>query len=209
MSSLQNTDFPSRLQEHPTEGRSVTYMNAFLTVIPIFLIRYGLLSAVNREALSRAAFSPPPFGRERTAFWVYQVSNVFMLLYPLRLKIRPESSWFYAGLATYGLGVALYAASVVDYARPGPNGVNLRGLYRVSRNPMYVAYFICFLGCALLTGSWILLALLMTFQVSVHWVILSEERWCLTHFGQEYVKYMDHVRRYIGVEGHGGGQALR
>jgi len=77
------------------------------------------------------------------------------------------------------------------------NGINLNGLYRVSRNPMYIAYFIYFLGCALLTHSLILLALLIGFQVSAHWIILSEERWCIKKFGEEYIKYMNKVRRYI------------
>ncbi len=76
-------------------------------------------------------------------------------------------------------------------------GINLNGLYRVSRNPMYIAYFIYFLGCALLTHSLILLALLICFQVSAHWIILSEEKWCIKKFGEEYIKYMNKVRRYI------------
>lgn len=76
------------------------------------------------------------------------------------------------------------------------NGINLNELYRVSRNPMYVAYFIYFLGCVFLTRSWILLALLISFQISAHWFILSEERWCIREFGEEYIKYMNKVRRY-------------
>ncbi|WP_442929338.1 methyltransferase family protein [Natranaerovirga pectinivora] len=77
------------------------------------------------------------------------------------------------------------------------NGIKLNGLYRVSRNPMYIAYFICFIGCVLLTYSWILLMLVIVFQISSHWVILSEERWCIEKFGEEYIKYMNKVRRYI------------
>ncbi len=62
---------------------------------------------------------------------------------------------------------------------------------------MYVAYFIYFLGCVFLTQSIILLTLLMVFQISAHWIILSEERWCINKFGGEYKKYMNEVRRYI------------
>jgi len=28
-------------------------------------------------------------------------------------------------------------------------------------------------------------------------LIMSEERWCIMEFGEEYIKYMNKVRRYI------------
>lgn len=65
------------------------------------------------------------------------------------------------------------------------------------RNPMYVSFFLYFLGCSLITNSWILFIVLIIFQISVHYLILSEERWCIKEFGLEYVNYMKRVRRYI------------
>ncbi len=87
--------------------------------------------------------------------------------------------------------------AISDFAKPSENGINLKGLYRFSRNPMYVAYFVYFLGCVILTHSLILFLILMVFQISAHWIILSEERWCIRQFGDEYIKYMNKVRRYI------------
>lgn len=172
-------------------------MNAFLTVIPIILIRYGLLKVINKEALKRASFFAPLSGREKVAFWVYQITTTFILLFLLLLKIKTDTEWFYIGLIIYSLGLVLYAVSIINYAKPKMNGINLNGLYRVSRNPMYVAYFVYFLGCVFLTRSWVLFGLLISFQISVHWIILSEERWCIREFGEEYIKYMNKVRRYI------------
>lgn len=172
-------------------------MNAFFTVIPIILIRYGLLSILSKEALKRASLFAPVRGREKVAYWVYQISTVLMLLYLLLLKIRVDSDWFYIGIIIYSLGIILYVVSMINYSKPKINGINLNGLYRVSRNPMYIAYFIYFLGCVFLTQSWILLVLLICFQISAHWIILSEERWCIKKFGEEYIKYMNKVRRYI------------
>ena len=172
-------------------------MNAFLTVIPILLIRYWLLGSINKEALKRAGFFAPLVGREKVAFFVYQMTTLLMLIFLLFIKIRPNSDWFHLGLIVYLLGLILYAISTINYAQPKETGINLKGLYQVSRNPMYIAYFVYFLGCVLLTGSWTLLALLIVFQISVHWIILSEERWCIKEFGMQYLKYMNKVRRYI------------
>lgn len=172
-------------------------MNAFLTVIPIILIRYGLLNMINKEALKRASFFAPLIGREKVAFWVYQITTALIFLYLFLLKLKTDSAWFYIGLIIYGLGIILYIVSIINYAKPKKNGINLKGLYLVSRNPMYIAYFIYFLGCVLLTRSWVLFFLLISFQISAHWIILSEERWCIMEFGEEYLKYMNKVRRYI------------
>ena len=172
-------------------------MNASVTLIPMILIRYGLLRVLNQKALSRAAFFPPRAGREKAAFYLYQSATILIFLYLFFLRIRTGSVWFPVGLAVYGLGIVFCAVSVYDFAKPAENGLNRSGLYRVSRNPMYVAYFIYLLGCVLLTRSLVLLALLIVFQLSAHWIILSEERWCIRKFGKDYTAYMRRVRRYI------------
>lgn len=172
-------------------------MSAFVTVIPIIIIRYAFLGIFNKEALKRAAYFAPLVGRERIAYLVYQVTTLFIMVDLILLKIRVDSDWFYIGVVTYCFGLILYAISMFDYARPKTNGINVNGLYRISRNPMYIAYFICLFGCALISNSWTLFTLLMIFQISSHWIILSEERWCIKKFGEEYMGYMNKVRRYI------------
>lgn len=172
-------------------------MNGFLLLIPLILIRYGLLWLFNKEALKRAAFFPPLLGKEKVAFWFYQIATMLLFLYLCFLKIDVDSMWFYPGAFIYGFGVLLCIVSISNFSKPSRNGINLKGLYRISRNPIYVSYFIYFLGCVLLTRSFILLALLIVFQVSAHWIILSEERWCVKKFGEAYLNYMEKVRRYI------------
>jgi len=172
-------------------------MNAFLLVIPFILIRFVLLSILDKGSLKRAAFFAPLIGKEKVAYWFYQVSNILFFIYLCFLKIKLSPDWLYVGLIIYGLGIVLCIMSVFSFARPADNDINMKGIYRISRNPMYVAYFICFLGCVVLTQSFILLIILLFFQISAHWIILSEERWCIKKFGEEYIGYMNKVRRYF------------
>lgn len=167
-------------------------------LIPFLLIRFGLLSCLNPQAVRRAAYFAPLQGGEKAAYWIYQISNTGIFLSLFFLRIAADSSWqFIAGLACYILGLCLCAVSVAGFASPDREGLNTAGIYRFSRNPMYVSYFICFVGMALLTRSWILLGLVAVFQVSAHWIILSEERWCMETFGTAYRQYVKNVRRYI------------
>ncbi|MNC36191.1 hypothetical protein D3C75_847010 [compost metagenome] len=101
------------------------------------------------------------------------------------------------GLVIYGLGIIVLILSTIAFAKPNRSGLNANGIYKVSRNPMYIGYFIYFLGCAVLMKSMLLFIALLIFQISAHWIILSEERWCIKNFGSEYVSYMNRVRRYL------------
>lgn len=161
-------------------------MNAFLLMIPFFLVRFGLLGLRNKEALARAAAFAPMQGAERVAYLFYQASNVLIFLYPFFLQVQTTPPSFWAGLALYLIGLAVLILSTLAFAKPGQNGLNTGGIYRLSRNPMYVAYFLYFLGCAVLTRSWLLLLFLLVFQTAAHFIILAEERWCLGRFGSEY-----------------------
>ena len=170
----------------------------FLLLIPFFLVRFTLLGARNREAVAKAAHFPPLGSGERPAYWVYQISTtgiVFCILI-LRVKTEPAALFFF-GLFFYLMGLIFLAASVIDFAAPVPNGFHQNGVYRFSRNPMYIAYFVLFLGCVLLTQSLPLLGFLATFQLSTHWIILAEERWCADQFGEEYLNYRRQVPRYV------------
>lgn len=173
-------------------------MPGLLLLLPFFLIRFGLLSLLNKSAVQRAAYFAPLAAQEKPVYWLYQLSNAAIVLYLIFLTVRRSPVWvFYAGLAVYAAGLTLLAVSVVNFAVPAANGFNKNGLYRFSRNPMYLAYFLYFVGCVLLTGSVLLLVFVLLFQITAHWIIRAEERWCLEKFGEEYRQYMRAVRRYL------------
>jgi protein-S-isoprenylcysteine O-methyltransferase Ste14 len=172
-------------------------MNAIIIILPIFLIRYWLLGRLNREALKRAGFFAPLIGGEKVAYWIYQLITIIMVILLFFIKFKTNTNYFYIGLVVYILGITLYIGSIYNYAKPKSNGITIDGLYQLSRNPMYIAFFVYILGGVLLTHSLILFVLLIIFQVSAHWIILSEERWCMNEFGDEYIKYMKKVRRYF------------
>ena len=173
-------------------------MNGGWLLLPFFLVRFALLGWLNREAVRHAARFAPMTGLTRIAYWIYQLSSACLMLTPFFLDIQTRPLWrLAAGTGIYILGLGLLVGAVVSFAMPSGGGLCQEGAYRWSRNPMYVAYFALFAGCVLLTGSLVLLGVLLAFQVSAHWIILAEEQWCLETFGEAYRRYMGHVRRYF------------
>lgn len=173
-------------------------MKGILLFLPFYVIRFPLLSKLNKQAVQRAAHFAPMQDREKPAYWIYQITNGMILIYLCFLDVRLDASWqCWIGAMIYGLGLGLCLMSIIDFARPEEDGFHKEGLYRYSRNPMYVAYFVYYSGCAIWTGSLFLFMVVLVFQISAHWIILAEERWCREVFKERYSEYCNHVRRYF------------
>lgn len=72
------------------------------------------------------------------------------------------------------------------------------GVFRFSRNPMYVGMALVLLGAALLFGSLSPLFLVVAFVViSDRWYIAFEEAWLERKFGDSYRAYKEHTRRWL------------
>ena len=128
---------------------------------------------------------------------MYEITTLVLLIYLFFSEIKLNTVLNYVGLIVYIIGMILYIQSIIDFSKPQESGMNKNGLYKYSRNPMYVAFFLYFLGCSLLINSFFYLIILIILQISVHFLILSEERWCIKEFGEEYKEYMKKVRRYV------------
>lgn len=171
---------------------------AFILLLPFLLIRFTLLSFLDKEAIKRAAYFAPMQGKEVLAYYGYQIFTIAIFVYLCFLKVIIDFSLlFYIGIIFYMIGLLLCAISILYFGKSTNTGLKQEGIYRFSRNPMYIAYFVYFFGCALLTQSLLLSLFVLCFQISSHWIIKAEERWCIETFGGEYKQYMKKVRRYI------------
>lgn len=72
-----------------------------------------------------------------------------------------------------------------------------KGIYRFSRNPLYVGLHLITLASVFYTFLWwVVLPGLFSFFV-YHLIILGEEKFLESRFGTEYSEYKHKVRRYI------------
>lgn len=72
------------------------------------------------------------------------------------------------------------------------------GVYRLTRNPMYLGLALVYLAVVCLDGNWwhiILFPLLILFIQE--YIIRKEEKYLELEFGTEYLKYKQQVRRWI------------
>lgn len=71
------------------------------------------------------------------------------------------------------------------------------GLYRISRNPMYIGLHLLTAASIVNTLNVIILALGIYSIIIYHFIILGEEQFLKNRFGSDYEDYMKRVRRYL------------
>ncbi|MBB4631777.1 methyltransferase family protein [Sphingosinicella soli] len=111
-----------------------------------------------------------------------------------------------AGLVLAVGGLGLIFAAIIRFRSAGTNPEPWRqttafvasGVYRWTRNPMYLGMALIFAGLALIFDSLATL-LLLPFTVILidRKVIAREERYLETKFGEDYRAYKEKVRRWL------------
>ncbi|MBI4527672.1 MAG: isoprenylcysteine carboxylmethyltransferase family protein [Deltaproteobacteria bacterium] len=132
---------------------------------------------------------------------------VYVPLLIARSRIPASGLLLAVGLALLCLGGAIYAWCVWDFAAYGrgtpapiaaPKKLIIRGLYRYTRNPMYVAVLTVILGWAVLFRAMALVVYALIVGACFHlFVILYEEPHLKKEFGREYHNYRARVRRWL------------
>jgi len=89
---------------------------------------------------------------------------------------------------------ASWRVGIDEGARPG---LVTGGLYRYSRNPIYVAMLTALLGFALLLPSWISLGLLIGAGLGIRRHVGDEEAYLGRTYGEEYRRYAARVGRFV------------
>ncbi len=122
------------------------------------------------------------------------------------LELTHWSGWYGAAWTLIGVGVIILVAGWVQFFRAKTNiqphkpSSNLiqSGLYRFSRNPLYVSGLSLQLGIALLMSNlWIVLLVPVSKFVFDRYIIAREEAYLERAFGEAYLDYKRTVRRWL------------
>lgn len=100
-------------------------------------------------------------------------------------------------LAIRGRRVMEQAGTNVNPTLPSTSLVTA-GPFRLSRNPLYVALTLIYIGLALLANAlWVLVWIVPVLVLMHYGVVRREERYLEAKFGDEYRAYRSRVRRYL------------
>ena len=152
--------------------------------------------------------------RKELVFWVFYAMLLYVILSNATALPMPEfaNKFFFdneslrivgvvlsiIGLLGYIVCVASFWNSFrlgVDYKNAGK--LTTTGIYAFSRNPMYMGFFLLFLGEFLIFPNLSLLIAVIVSVFSIHVQVRREEKFCKSHYGKPYEDYCKKVRRYL------------
>lgn len=159
---------------------------------------------VNEEALQDrpgTVVRPP-----RLYLGALAAAIVLGFIWPAPLIVDAPFGRVIAGVVIVGAGVALISAAMKQFSRAGTNvptylpatTLVTDGVYRYSRNPIYVALTLMYVGLAVLLNSmWALVLLVPVLVVMRYGVIAREEEYLERKFGTDYTAYKERVARWL------------
>jgi len=130
---------------------------------------------------------------------VSTAAYILLLIYSVFLPLKLGTLWFYIGLPITFLGLIVFTIAMVSIANIPLDKPFTKGLYRYSRHPMYVTWFLTLIGTGIASASWVFLLLSTVCSIPSFLHAIPEERFCLEKYGDAYREYMNRTPRWIGI----------
>ena len=149
-------------------------------------------------------------------FAVGEVALVVLILRAARLLAFPLPGWADAQIVNSGLaralgavliggGLFLFALALIAFGKSWRIGIDRRtpsalvtgGIFRFSRNPIFLFLDLYVVGTFFINGTAVFLIAAILSALFLHFQILREERFLLEHYGDAYRKYYARTPRYF------------
>jgi len=172
-------------------------LNGWLLIALLYLAYGVLLWFFPKDVAARLYDKSGRTKRQKSIIYAggFLASLLFILSIFTPLKIG--SNVFILGIVLYALGLTGFVVALFNFKNTPHNRPATGGLYRISRNPQQVMFFITFIGICVAIGSWLALLIQMVSSLFLHTRILAEEKACLERYDDSFREYMKSVPRYF------------
>ena len=172
--------------------------NAWILVIPMLIIFFfDVRATAARESGKSGDFQLTR--KEKIIMNAVFLPMIVSFVYAVFLPLQLGTAWLYSGLLTFLFGIVFTIVALLNFATNPKDKVITKGLYRFSRNPMYIGMLLMQIGLGIACSSWLYLLLTVVLAIMINAVAPSEERYCFYRYGDDYQEYMNKTPRWIGI----------
>ena len=172
--------------------------NAWIFVIPMLIISLSAMRVTAaRESKQSGNFELT--GKEKRIVNAVFLPMIVSFVYAVFLPLRLGTAWLYSGVVVYLFGVAFSIVAVLNFATSPKDKVITKGVYSISRNPMYIGLILMQIGLGIICSSWLYLLLTLVLLILLNENLSAEERYCLYRYGDSYREYVNRTPRWIGI----------
>jgi len=171
--------------------------NAWIFIIP--LIVYWIFGV--KFLFSKRMPESPSIKRRKDKIIsnMLVISMFFSFFYSVFVPFKLGTIWFFSGLFVYLAGMVLINLTMINFVTTPMDKPVTKGVYRYSRNPMFIGFFLVYAGIAISCISWLYLVLTILFIWTTSYLSPYEEAVTLGHYGKAYKEYMKRTPKWIGI----------
>jgi protein-S-isoprenylcysteine O-methyltransferase Ste14 len=156
------------------------------------------------ELIGKPTINPLVFYAGKISGYITWIAFIYSLRNDYFIS---NCEFFYKEIIAYSLlalGILFTTVSLINLGKSTRMGLpkehtvlKTNGIYKISRNPMYVGLGLFTIASMVYTMNVIIIAL-GVFSLIVHHLIIKNEEWfLLSRFGIDYENYRRKVRRYL------------
>jgi len=167
----------------------------------VFILQMMLIM-FSDKSIRKRSHVPNNFRQTSIDKYIGIIANFFWLLalgYSIFLPLLFGSMWFYLGCIIYLFGALLLLLATFSFMTTPSNELIQKGVYSISRHPMYLATFLICLGTGIATESFIMMLLSGIIFLCLYYEASVEERYCNKIYKDFYKEYTDRVPRWLGL----------
>jgi protein-S-isoprenylcysteine O-methyltransferase Ste14 len=177
--------------------------NAWILWVLVFLSMIIPDFFMSKEAKIRTKRAPQfvPFSKSEKilALSTHAVIMPLAIIYSIFLPLQIGTAWFYIGLVVFALALVMSLMTTIGFATTPADKPVTKGVYRISRHPIYFSGFLLYVGMGIACASWVILLCAVLWIVFFRIVVPTEERFLIKQYGDAYRKYMKRTPMWIGV----------
>jgi protein-S-isoprenylcysteine O-methyltransferase Ste14 len=162
---------------------------------PSLLMNQGAKNSNNRATESIPLNRIEKIATLSTHAIIYPLTIIYSIFLPLKIG----TVWLYIGIPIFILSLFMTVITYINYANTPIDKPVTRGIYRISRHPIYLTGFVMYVGIGVACASWVMI-LCGVFWLGLWSVAVpTEERFLVGKYGDSYREYMDRTPRWIGI----------
>jgi len=165
-------------------------------LFPIFLVNNETIKKRIGKSLTWSEFSKT---QKIVTLITHFLIMPFTIISSFFLPLKLGTIWFHVGLPICLMALVMGIMAGVAFATAPLNEPINKGVYRISRHPMYFGGFLEYVGIGIACASWIFLLCAVVWIVSWHIGVSEEERFLIEKYGNAYQEYINRTPRWIGI----------
>jgi protein-S-isoprenylcysteine O-methyltransferase Ste14 len=177
--------------------------NAWIFIVLLLAAAFVPLALGGEKSDKRMEGEPTGSEQKRVTKMANVITHMIImpltLIYGIFVPIKLGTWWFYSGLLVYLLGLAMVLMFSISFATAPLGEPIVKGVYAISRHPLYAGFFLAYAGTGIACASWIFLLCALVWIVSWRFGVVEEERMLLEKYGEAYRQYMNRTPRWIGL----------